>query len=100
MTAARIFPNAGFAAETEDIWAIIFLEIAGVRFRSLSDQMANLFYRDCGVRNVDQRQVASELAGGGEVCGADMCGQSGRGKIFQPSPNTSRRRVHIPYRLA
>src|SRR5262249_60936237 len=84
MTAARIFPIAGFAAETEDIWAIIFLEIAGVRIRSLSDQMANLFYRDCGIRNVDQRQVVSELAGRGEICG----GRGGGGRYFNRRPTT------------
>src|SRR5262249_61260477 len=97
MTAARIFPSAGFAAETEDIWAIIFLEIAGVRIRSPSDQMANLFYRDCGIRKVDQRQVASELAGGGRICGEEICVQRGGGERVQPMPKTAFRRGAIPY---
>jgi hypothetical protein len=69
MTAARIFAivgeKAGFAVETEDLWAIIFLEIAGENSIAYGSR-GETFYRDCGVRSVGLRQVVSELAGKGE----------------------------------
>jgi len=72
---AFCWAKAGFADETVDLWAIIFLEIAGVRIRSLRDDAANHFIAIAASAVLIFGKSCRNWWGTGKICGEDTCGQ-------------------------